>query len=113
MSDSLFQELDRLLSDERRAVVAADFAALNELAERKESLLGRLDPNAIAPDEARQLKEQAERNGALLAAAARGVRSVLRRVGEIRSANGPLKTYGEDGRQQTYESGSRSLEKRA
>ncbi|MBM9596112.1 flagellar protein FlgN [Roseitranquillus sediminis] len=102
-----------LLEEERAAVLAADFDAMSAIAGRKEPLFVEL--REAHPTEAclGRLRRMAEENAGLLAASARGIRSVTRRIAEIRSANGPLRTYSQDGRAQTAGVTSRSLERRA
>lgn len=113
MSDRRFAAIDRLLDDERAALLAGDLAALPGLAERKEALARDLADSPPLGDALAVLRAKSERNAELLAAAAKGVRTVVRRIGEIRQANGPLRTYGRDGTQQTLGSAASSMEKRA
>jgi flagellar biosynthesis/type III secretory pathway chaperone len=113
MSDPRYTEIEALLDDERAALLAGDFTALPGLAERKEALLEDLAGSEPARGTLAALRGRAERNAELLAAASRGVRTVVRRIADIRDANGPLKTYGEDGRHRTLGSVSGALEKRA
>ena len=113
MSDVTIEEIDALLEDERTALLSGDLAALGGIAERKEALVAALAKSRPEGEALRALRRKAERNAELLEAATKGLRSVTRRVAEIRRANGPLKTYGRDGTQQTLGSGHRSFEKRA
>lgn len=113
MSDSRLREAERLLDEERRALMDGDLAALAGLVERKEALAHLLSGSDVSRERLAVLKVKAERNAELLAASARGVRTVIRRIGEIRDANGPLRTYGRDGMQQTLGTAAGSLEKRA
>jgi flagellar biosynthesis/type III secretory pathway chaperone len=113
MSDSTFENVERLLDAERAALLSGDLGALAGIAERKESLVRELAESEPARGGLARLRAKAERNAELLTASAKGVRAVVRRVGEIRDANGPLKTYGRDGTQQTLGSAAGSLEKRA
>ena len=113
MTDDILRRAEALLDDERRAVMAADFGALPEIVRRKEAVLAELDWVRAPVERVRQLKAAAERNGALLTASAKGLRSVIRRMSEIRSANGPLRTYGQDGRQQTFGATPGKFERKA
>jgi hypothetical protein len=113
MPDSTIEEIDLLLEDERAALLSGDLAALPGVAERKEVLARALEQVRPTAEALRTIQAKTERNADLLAAAAKGLRSVTRRVAEIRSANGPLKTYGQDGTQQTLGSVAGSFEKRA
>jgi flagellar biosynthesis/type III secretory pathway chaperone len=113
MSEVRIEDVDRLLDEERAALLAGDLAALAGIVDRKEELLRALADGQTSRPALAALRGKAERNAELLGAASRGVRTVLRRITEIREANGPLKTYGRDGTQQTLGSTTGSLEKRA
>jgi flagellar biosynthesis/type III secretory pathway chaperone len=113
MSEVTVGDVERVLDDERAALIAGDLPALAEIVERKEVLVRGLASGEIPRARLAGLKARAERNEELLGAAAKGVRTVIRRVAEIRDANGPLKTYGRDGTQQMLGSAASSLEKRA
>ena len=113
MSDPRFAEVEQLLDDERAALLSGELGALAGLAERKEALVRDLTDSRPEGGALAALKAKSERNAELLAAAAKGVRTAMRRIGDIREANGPLKTYGRDGTQQTLGSSGGSLEKRA
>lgn len=113
MSDVAIEKIDDLLEDERTALLSGDLAALQGIAERKEALLQELAHARPGGDALKALRRKAERNAELLEAATKGLRSVMRRVAEIRRANGPLKTYGQDGAQQTLGTGGASFERRA
>jgi flagellar biosynthesis/type III secretory pathway chaperone len=112
MPDTILADLDRLLDEERAALLSGNLAALPTIVVRKEALSSGLAIAAPSPA-ARRLRRKAERNAELLAAAGKAIRGVIRRMAEIRSANGPLKTYGCDGTQQTFGSAAGSFEKRA
>lgn len=113
MPSATIRDLEGLLDAEREALLAGDFGRLAELVARKEALVQKLGDADAGNDALRALRARAERNAELLTAAGRGIRSVLRRLAEIRSANGPLKTYGKDGTAQTLGAGGGSFEKRA
>ena len=113
MSDSRFVEVERLLDEERAALLSGDLKALAALVQRKEALARELTDSEPAHGALAALRAKAERNAELLSAAAKGVRTVIRRIADIRDANGPLRTYGRDGTQQTLGSAGGSLEKRA
>ena len=113
MSDEILRRAEALLAEERRAVMAADFDALDEIAGRKAAVMSELRDVRAPAERLRQLRRTAERNGELLAASARGLRAVIRRLSEIRSANGPLRTYSQDGRQQTFGAARGSFERKA
>jgi flagellar biosynthesis/type III secretory pathway chaperone len=111
-SDTL-NEIESLLGAERNALLTGDFDALADLAERKEALIGQLAKTDAGAPTLRRLRARAERNAALLEASMRGLRGISRRLSEIRRANGPLQTYGQDGAQQTLGAPTGSFERRA
>ena len=113
MADTMIEQIDALLEDERTALLSGELAALEGIAERKEALAGELAQTRPHGGDLAALRRKAERNAELLQAATKGLRSVMRRVSEIRSANGPLKTYGQDGFAQTLGGAGGSFEKRA
>lgn len=76
-----------LLEREGRAVTQGDFAELPELLARKETLLARLQNEGVTDARALgALKVAAERNGALLHAAERGLRAARHRLLELSRA---------------------------
>jgi hypothetical protein len=86
---------EQLLDATRAALLAGDLAALAPLAERCEQLLaGGLprDPAGLG-----RIAAKADRNAALLTAAARGVASARRRVAEL-SGGARFLTYDSAGR---------------
>ncbi len=115
MTDTTVNDLQTVLREEREILLRGDFAALEPIAEAKETLFTRLGSIAhrIAAPELKALKDEAEHNRQLLAAAARGLKIVTRRLAEIRSAHGPLNTYSEAGKRQTFGAARGALERRA
>lgn len=81
------------------ALVQGDLLALPALAERVERMVD--DVAASDPATAARLRDKARRNGALLDAAARGLRAAHRRLEELRgAAGGRVATYDGAGRRQ-------------
>lgn len=113
MSDVAIEKIEELLEDERTALLSGDLAALDGIAQRKEALLEDLAWARPASDALKSLRRKAERNAELLEAATKGLRAAMRRVAEIRRANGPLRTYGQDGAEQTLGAQAGSFERRA
>jgi len=87
--------LDDLLDRTHAAVIAGDMAALAALAPQVEAMLDALPPPDAATGE--RLRRKADRNAALLQAAARGVRAAEARLVEI-LAGPTLTTYDARGR---------------
>ncbi len=115
MSDTTITELETLLRDERAAVLSGDLAALEPIARIKEDLFSRLAgiSRGFPAGKVESLKREAEHNRELLAAAARGLKSVTRRLADIRSAHGPLNTYSRSGERTTLGDRRGALERRA
>jgi flagellar biosynthesis/type III secretory pathway chaperone len=88
--------LEDLLDHERRMILAGQIDDLARGTRQKEQLISRLsnlrDDRALA-----RVRAKAERNQALLAAAARGLKAARARIGQIASGGAPLRTYGCDG----------------
>ena len=111
---NVLNEIDMLLAQERAVLVRGQLDALASLAERKEALFARLPaPEQIPAARLTELRQAAERNHALIAATARGLKSVSRRMAEIRSATGGLSTYSSSGERRTLGGASGALERRA
>ncbi|MGI9395451.1 MAG: hypothetical protein ACR2OY_12445 [Boseongicola sp.] len=94
---SVLGELEEILEKERHLILAAQFDDLERLAVRKSLLANRIDRTCKA-ETARvdQLRAAAERNDALLHAAAQGLKSAIRQIADARSL-GDQTTYAADG----------------
>ena len=105
-------DLAKLLDRERKAILRGDFDALRRLAPEKERLV--MSAARDRPDGNRllNLKQQAARNHVLLEAAARGIRSVAQRLGELRAPSLDLETYDSAGHRSTGVPQSGSVERR-
>lgn len=102
-----------LLEEERRVLLAGDFAALADLGDRKERLLA-IAESSTRPDAPglAALRSAAEANRLLLAAALRGVRAARERLDTARSGGPALSTYDASGRAETHGRGT-TVERRA
>jgi len=93
---SAAQALEDLLDHERSMILEGKITDLARGARQKEHLLLRLaasvDDTALG-----RIRRKAERNQALLAAAARGLKAARNRIGKIATGNAPMRTYGADG----------------
>ena len=94
---NVWDDLERVLTDERQLLLDGRIGDLPGLAERKVALLSGLgpDPSGAPP----RIVEMAEANGRLLEAAGRGLKSALRRIEEAKGA-GTTRTYDGRGRVQ-------------
>lgn len=111
MADTL-RRLRDVLKDERRALLAADYASLGQLSERKLRLLTLLARERRAEADLARLGEELGRNHALVSAALDGVREAVTRRDAIHSARDGLSTYAPDGAKATNP-GRPSFERKA
>lgn len=110
MAGDAVPALERLLEAERAAIRSGDFAGLERLAAEAERMAGRLGAEA-GPAALQRLRNRAEANRRLLAAAIRGVEAARARLEVIMS--GGLSTYDDRGRTQALSGPSRAVERRA
>lgn len=93
---SAAQALEDLLDRERQLILDGKIAEVGRSANHKAHLLARLsgsqDVTLLG-----QIRRKAERNQALLAAAARGLMAARSRIGRIAAEPAPMRTYGADG----------------
>lgn len=105
--------LDDLLDRERQAILAGDLDMLARQAGEKARLLERLAGSTADSTRIERLRIKADRNQELLVAVARGIKSVSRRLKEMKAPKANFRTYGKAGmRPETAVKGS-SVEKRA
>jgi hypothetical protein len=88
-----FQLLDQVYE----ALLTADYAALSGMSAQMEQEL-RNPSSMLTEAQWRVVRGKAERNGACLLAALRGVKAARRRLAEIRSTATGLVTYDRSGR---------------
>jgi flagellar biosynthesis/type III secretory pathway chaperone len=91
------EDLLLVLAEERGALRAGALDRIATVGARKQALLHALQGQALPSETLERIRQEALRNAALLAAAARGVQSVLARLRDLQSAGGG-DTYGPDGR---------------
>ena len=110
----ILDHLDELLIEERRAVLAGDFGALAEIADRKVSLIERVKGLDDRTSKTRLIAigARAEEIGRLLAAALEGVKSANARLALIRNAGERLDTYDSEGRGLSVPFGAATIERR-
>ena len=104
--------IEALLDREREALITGRLDGLEALHRDKTRLLaraGEIGDTAAA----RRVRDKAERNQALLAAAADGLRSARTRVANIRSGLSDLSTYSADGARAPIGPGPAKLERRS
>lgn len=90
------EALEDLLDHERRMILAGEIEGLAHGAQHKERLLARLAGATDGPALAR-IRRKAERNQALLAAAARGLKAARAQIGRIADSEPHARTYDSGG----------------
>ena len=89
--------VEALMDSLQRALIRADYTALQQVTAQLEAALADLPPQR---DRAvlERLRRKADRNAACALAAGRGVRAALNRLTDIRQAAAGLVTYDENGK---------------
>lgn len=94
------------LEQERRAITAGRLDMILRLAEHREALMRDLGAatadSGVAELALAGLRADIERNQTMLAAAAKGIKSVVERIADIRANAGRLTIYGADGARQEH-----------
>lgn len=113
--NTLIRKLDDLLEIERAALLDGDLEKLGGIVEEKEALIDEL--NRAEFDDAEPLvpmNEKIMRNQALLEQALSGIRSVAKKLSEMRQARKSFDTYNHLGHRNRIEPDAESsVEKRA
>ncbi|KAA2315563.1 hypothetical protein DL237_02645 [Pseudooceanicola sediminis] len=112
---TLIEELDKLLEQEREALVSGKLDSLPALLELKEGLIDSLNEmDGIEAHHLQPLKGKVMRNQALLDGALRGIRTVANRFSTLRKIRRTLETYDDKGRKSALvQQHENKLEKRA
>lgn len=107
--------LERLLEQERAALLSGDLAQLPKFIAGKERLLLLLEQAAARPDAAAldRLRARAMANQLLLDAALRGVRAARARLETARSGGPALSTYDARGKAESHAPARPGVERRA
>jgi flagellar biosynthesis/type III secretory pathway chaperone len=113
MNDS--QALTELLENEAQALRRADYSALEDMSERKMSLIEALSQPDTPPDPetARRLQDLLRRNEALYEATMGGLRSVIDRLKTVARVSSHLDTYTAAGAIKDLGPARSSFEKRS
>ena len=113
--NTLIRKLDELLDVEQQALLDGNLESLAEIVEEKESLIDALNRAEFeTPEPLVPVNDKVTRNQALLEQALNGIRSVARKLAEIRQARRAFDTYDKQGQKSRIETDSdTSVEKRA
>lgn len=113
--DTLIRKLDALLDIERQALLSGDLSALEDIVDDKENLIDALNAAEFAePEPIADVSEKVKRNQVLLEEALQGIRSVAKKLAELRRARREFDTYNQLGQKRRIEGDAEtSVEKRA
>ncbi len=113
--DTLIRKLDELLDVERQALLDGDLEALTGIVDEKEQLIDALNKAEFSDQESLSpVNEKVKRNQALLEQALSGIRTVARKLADIRQARKSFDTYNQRGHKSRIEGeADSSVEKRA
>ena len=111
----LIRKLDALLDVERAALLDGNLEKLSGLVEEKEALIDALNKSEFEQAEQLQpVNDKVRRNQVLLEQALEGIRSVARKLGDIRQSRKSFNTYTRQGHKNRIEPDPKaSVEKRA
>lgn len=96
--DRFADQLETLLEEEAEALRDARFAELDEIAQRKESLVARGAVEALDTRKVERLRALSQRNNALLDGARSGLKAAVSRIEALRAPAPDLNTYDLHGR---------------
>ncbi|MFC4218347.1 flagellar biosynthesis protein FlgN [Pseudophaeobacter arcticus] len=100
---SLIEELDKILDQERSALVRGELNQIQELLTRKEAIIARLNEiGSLERADLAQVQTKVSRNQELLNSAMEGIRSVATRMAELRRVKKGLDVYDRAGRKERY-----------
>ena len=100
-SDGTIDALESLLDRERVAILNGTLEDMSKIAGEKELLV--MEHGSLSPDPVtlKRVRQKADRNHHLLAAAVQGVRSVTARLEALQSGHTELNTYDRSGQRTT------------
>lgn len=110
---AIAHQLDQYLQRERDALRAGKVEDLADLLPVKEVLLAKIMSDPPPAGALAGLREKAERNQELMAAAADGVRAVIEKLEAFGRAAGPIQSYSGSGAKETIGAVAPSVERKA
>lgn len=111
-ADHVCKPLEALLQEERKALLCADFKALEGLAERKEALVTALPETPETTPGWHRIKALSQGNAALLEAVMQGIRAAHQLVADSRAPRN-FATYDRDGKRLPGPESGMAMERRA
>ncbi len=112
---TFIDELDRILDEERAALMQGDLKKMEHIIARKEEAIEQLNSiTDIEKETLAHVQTKVVRNQDLLDSAMEGIRSVAARMAELRRVRKGLDVYDSTGRKTRYGTrANKKLEKRA
>ena len=95
-----------LLRSQRSLLLTGQLGDIPEMISSLETLEDRLNSLSLDKEAMARLREEADRNSGVLRACISGVRSVRRRIQELRDPASVMQTYTKEGRRRSLPSGS-------
>ncbi len=95
--DKSLSDFEKLLDEERAALKAGHLEAIRGISEQRDALLGRISTDGSDAAHLQRVQEKARRNSVLMEAFRDGIKSAMRRIGEVQKAAGPIASYGAKG----------------
>ncbi|MEO1637948.1 MAG: flagellar protein FlgN [Pseudomonadota bacterium] len=113
MTAKALYELEMVLSDEKGAILAANYEALPGIAQVKADLLAQIDGSRLPPAKLRGVKARIDANQALLQAAMNGVQAAQGRLAALKEVRDGLGVYDQSGTRDVVRTVRSTLEKKA
>ena len=99
----LIDALDRILDQERQALMQGALDQIDDLMREKEALIDKINAaEAIESASLANLQDKVARNQALLSSALEGIRAVANRMADLRRVRSGLETYDHRGRKKSF-----------
>ena len=114
-AQTLIDDLDLLLDQERLALIDGDLEMLGRMLEQKQGLIDNInDLDTLERKHLSDVHDKVTRNQELLNSAMEGIRAVANRMADLRKVRQGLETYDQSGRKTRFETQTQpSVEKRA
>ncbi|MCF6233679.1 MAG: flagellar biosynthesis protein FlgN [Rhodobacteraceae bacterium] len=114
-AQTLIDDLDTLLDQERLALVRGDLEMLGRMLAQKQELIDNINAtDSLERAHLSEVHDKVTRNQELLNSAMEGIRAVASRMADLRRVRQGLETYDQSGQKTRFETQTQpSVEKRA
>ena len=113
MGSASTERLMALLDEERSALIAGDYDALQQLGPEKWDLLNRLPASDLGDDDLRPVARRIERNQKLIKAAILGARSARSRIDVLHELSLAFESYDRSGQRARIGTNTHVIERKA